>query len=146
MPSHIGHRHIKNLCRDAVRMAHMRLYNVWAVLVVGVQMVKVNQYQIQQQQLVNQIARKSAKWASDDHHHVAKVVLADQGYEMEYVDAMIIKHSIAIWWMYFMVNIVVPIQPNKWLPIKWCWIGNSIKWTPIKMIKFINWNSEKWDV
>lgn len=146
MPLHIGHRHIKNLCPDAVRMAHMQLYNVWAVLVVGVQMVKVNQYQIQQQQSVNQIARKSVKWASDDHRHVAKAALADQNCEIAFVDAMIIKHSIAICLMYSMVNTVELIQPNKWLPIKWCWIGNSIKWIRIKMIQFINWNSEKWGV
>lgn len=49
----------------------MRRFNVWAAQVVGVQMVKVSQYQTQRPHMVNRFVRKLAKLIFVDHRRVA---------------------------------------------------------------------------
>lgn len=66
-------------------MAHMRQFNAWEVLAVGVLMDKVNPFQIQPQQLASQFARKSAKLIFDVHRPEVKALVA-QKIEVEFVE------------------------------------------------------------
>lgn len=74
----------------------MRLFNVWVVRVVGVQMVKVNQYQTPQPPVENRYARKLAKSIYDVHHPEHKAP-ADQEVEVAFADGMINVFSIVIY-------------------------------------------------